>query len=99
MVLGLGIKGGVAMKGLLFLLMLLVGFHPASVMGGDSRVYDAQGKRVLTTHDHGKSSTVYDGKGNYLGRIKHGRDGRDDRLYSKDGQYLGRIQVDDEEDE
>jgi hypothetical protein len=87
------------MKGFLCLLTLLVGFHPASVLGGDSRVYDREGKRVLTVHDHGKTSTVYDGRGEYLGRIKHGREGQDDRLYSKDGKYLGRVKVDDGEDE
>lgn len=58
-----------------------------------------KGDGFLTVHDHGENSTVYDGKGNYLGKTKHGRDGQDDRLYSKDGQYLGRVQVDDEEDE
>jgi len=84
----------------LAIILALVCFHPASVLGGDSRVYDREGKRVLTVHDHGKTSTVYDGKGKYLGRVRHGdSDGQDDRLYSRDGKYLGRIKSDNDDSE
>lgn len=85
---------------LLTICLALLFYLPASVLGGDSRVYDREGKRVLTVHDHGKTSTVYDGKGQYLGRIKHGDgSGQDDRLYSRDGKYLGRVKTDNDDSE
>lgn len=85
---------------IIFILLLLT-VSPSLLWADTSRVYNKNGKRVMTIHDHGDYSTVYDGKGHYQGRIKHKENG-DDTVYDSKGKYMGRVKNEkqnDDEDE
>lgn len=83
------------MRTIVVALLLLLGLATPALAGGESHIYDAQGRyrgRAATNPANPNQTNLYDAQGRYVGRVMTGPDGTA-RLYDRQGRYKGRATV------